>query len=547
MPAQYDAIARNSYLHFGFNPVPAATGVSPLRNAYRYPLYLLLAISAFVLLIGCANIANLMLARASTRQREMALRLSLGASRARLVRQLLTGSLLLAVIGTVAGACLAWVLRNVLIGGIGTDQDRVFLDLSLDWRVLAFTAAMAILTCVVFGLAPALRAAHTEPGIVIKTGGRGLTGGPERVTLQRGFIVAQVALSLVLVVLALLFVRTFENLINTNAGFDQEHIVVADFDASPLKLPVQRRIAFKRQILEQVRTTPGVIAAADAALVPLGGNHWNELLDFPVSNLNRRTVNVSRVSNDYFRTLQTPMLAGRDFDNGDTLHSPLVAIVNQTFASEFLTTGAKIGAIFGIGQGRGKPDKMYGVIGIVGDTKYEDLRKQFGPIPFLADSQDPEPDLDATILVRSNGPVASLISSLKTVAAHNNPDVVLNFSLLRTSIRAGLRRERLMATLSGFYGALAAILSMVGLYGIMSYTVVRRTSEIGIRMALGAAGTTIVLMIVREALALLGIGLAFGIILVIAAGRAVQSMLFGLEAFDPVAVALAMLGWPLSL
>lgn len=542
VPAQYDAIARKSYLHFGFRPVPAATGVSPLRRDYQYPLYLLLAISGFVLLIGCANIANLMLARASVRKREMAVRLSLGASRARLVRQLLTESLLLALVGAVAGGSLACALSRVLIGAISTDQDRVFLDVSFDWRVLAFTTGVAIVTCVVFGLAPALSAAHTEPGLVIKTGGRGLTAGRERFVTQRGFIVSQMALSLVLVVFALLFVRTFKNLVDTNAGFDQEHIVVADFDASPLKLPLERRIAFKRDLLQQIRTTPGVIAAADTGIVPLSGSQWNSLFDFPAANLKRKPVNLTRVSNDYFRTLHIPMLAGRDFNSSDTLNSPLVAIVNETFAKRFLTAGAKVGATFGIEQDGGRPDKMYRVIGIVGDTKYEDLREQFGPVAFFADSQDPEPDLDATILVRSNEPIVSLLSSLKTVAARDNPEVVLNFSVLRRSIRESLGRERLMAALSGFYGVLAAILSIVGLYGIMSYTVVRRTSEIGIRMALGAARYTILSMIVREALTLLVIGLAFGIVLVMAAGHAVQSMLFGLKSSDPLALALAIVG-----
>ncbi len=194
----------------------------------------------------------------------------------------------------------------------------MFLDVSLDWRVLAFTTGIAILTCIVFGLAPALSAAHTEPGVVIKTGGRGLTAGRERFIAQRGFIVSQMAFSLVLVVLALLFVRTFKNLVDTNAGFDQEHIVVADFDASPLKLPLERRIAFKRNVLEQVRTTPGVIAAADTAIVPLSGNRWNDFFDFPATNVKRKPANLTRVSNDYFRTLHIPILAGRDFNDSDT-------------------------------------------------------------------------------------------------------------------------------------------------------------------------------------------------------------------------------------
>jgi putative ABC transport system permease protein len=542
LPPNYDAIAQKSYLRFRFRAEPAATGSSPLRKQFAQPLCLLLAISGLVLLIACANIANLLLVKASARRPEMALRLALGASRSRLIRQLLIESLLLGSIGTVTGAVVAYVLSLVLIGGIGTAQDQIFLSLSPDWRVLLFTTAVGILTCMVFGTAPAVQAANTEPAGVVKTGARGLTAGREGFLLRRGFIISQIAFSFVLVSAALLFVRTFEHLVNLNAGFQQDHVLVAEFDASALKLPAERRSDFQRELLSQVRAVPGVVSAAETAIVPLSRNGWNEFIDIPGSGTQRALVNFNQASSGYFRTLAVPILAGRDFNDSDTPNAPLVAIVSQSFANRYLTAGNPVGTVFGVRQDGGKPDKMYRVVGLVGDTKYRDLREDYGPIVFLPESQDPAPDPDATLLIRSREDTASLISALRHAAAENNANIVLNFSVLRTSILETLGRERLMAELSGFYGALAATLSMIGLYGVMSYTVARRKREVGIRMALGATRVKILRMIVREALLSLAIGLASGTILLITAGRPVHALLYGLKPTDPVTLGSAMAG-----
>jgi len=540
LPPNYDGLARNSYLRFRFRAEPAATGSSPLRKQFAQPLCLLLAISGLVLLIACANIANLLLVKASARRHEMALRLALGASRSRLIRQLLIESLLLGSFGTVTGAVVAYGLSLALIRGIGTAQDPIFLSLSPDWRVLLFTAAIGILTCIIFGTAPAIQAAHTEPGAVVKTGARGLTASRERFMLRRGFIISQIAFSFVLVSAALLFVRTFQYLFKLNAGFQQDHVLVAEFDASPLKLPAERRSDFQRELLSQVRAVPGVLSAAETAIVPLSGNGWNEFIDIPGSATQRALVNFNEASSDYFRTLAVPILAGRDFSDSDTPNAPLVAIVSESFRKKYLGAGNPVGSVFGVRQDGGKPDKMYRVVGLVGDTKYGDLREEYGPIAFVPESQDQAPDPDATLLIRSTEDTASLISSLKHAAAENHPDMVLNFSVLRTSILETLGRERLMAELSGFYGTLAAILSMIGLYGVMSYTVARRKSEVGIRMALGATRVRILGMIVREALLLLGVGLASGTILVIATGHSVHALVYGLKPTDPFTLGSAM-------
>jgi predicted permease len=257
LPAQYDAAARKDYLRFSLKAERAATGASPLRKQYAAPLWVLLTISGLVLLIACANLANLMLARASARQREMAVRLTLGASRLRLIRQLLAESLLLAMSGAAIGVGLAQALGRILIAYIGNTQDPVFLPFYPDLRVLSFTFGVALLTCVLFGVAPAIQAANADPGTVMKASGRGLTAGRERFLLRRGLIVSHVALSLVLMVAALLFVRTFRNLFNLDVGFRQNNVLVADFDFSSLKVAAANRLEYKRELLGKVRNTPG--------------------------------------------------------------------------------------------------------------------------------------------------------------------------------------------------------------------------------------------------------------------------------------------------
>ena len=545
LPPEYDAIEKKSYLGFSFRTDPAATGDSPLRKEFEQPLYLLLAISGLVLLIACANIASLMLSRASARQHEMALRLALGARRARIIRQLLVESLLLALIGAAAGAAVAQLLGRLLLAAVGTTENQVFLSIAPDFRMLAFTTGLALLTCVVFGVAPAIQSARADPGAIAKTTGRGMTAARQGLLLRRGFIVSQIALSLLLVVGSLLFVRTFQNLVEMNAGFDQDGVLVADFEYSALNLPPAQRFEYKRELIAQVEAIPGVEAAAETSIVPLSGDGWDEFVDIPGTSVQRVGSMFSRVSEDYFRTLRVPMISGRGFDAHDTANAPPVAVVNRKFAQMFLAGANPVGATFGTRQDAGKPDKLYRIVGMVENTKYRTLREDDLPIAYVPVSQDPAPDLDSTFVVRSSQNLGSLIASLKNVAARNSPEIVLNFRVLRTTIREGLGRERLMAALSGFYGALAALLAMVGLYGIMTYSVARRKTEIGIRMALGATRRRILAMILREAFALLGIGLAAGTVLVIAGGRAVQSLLFGLQANDPLTLAVAMAGMAL--
>ena len=539
LPSEYDAITRQDYQRFSLKAGPAATGASPLRKEYAEPLWVLLSISGFVLLIACANLANLMLARAGARKREMALRLTLGASRTRLIRQLLTENVLLALSGTAIGFVLAQILGRLLIALISNTQNPIFLPLYPDLRVLSFTAGIGLLTCLLFGVAPALHAASADPGSVMRAGGRGLTAGRERFLLRKGLIVSQVALSLTLLIAALLFVRTFRNLLTLDAGFQQGNILVADFDFSPLQVPVASRLQYKRELLAKVRNTPGVLSAAETLIVPLSGDGWDEFIDIPSSAISRQGVYFDAVTAGYFQTLQTPILAGRDFGESDIPASPLVAIVNEQYARTFFGGANPIGKTFSVRQSGGRPNKMYRIVGLVPNTKYRDLREDFIPIVFVSEYQISDPGTDSTFLIRSNESQTSLISALKGTASSTSPGIVLGFNVFRTSVLEKLTREKLMATLSGFYGVLAAILAMVGIYGIISYMVVRRRNEIGVRIALGAAKTDILRMILREALTLLAIGLLAGAVLAVATGGATRALLFGLKPVDPLTMILA--------
>ena len=543
LPPEYRAVDRKNYLGFTLEATPAAGGVSALRHDYQSPLCLLLAISALVLLIACANLANLLLARASARQREMAVRLALGASRVRLLRQLLAESALLAMIGTLLGLGLAQGLSRLLISFLSSQDSHWFLDLHPDWRVLGFSAGLAVLTCILFGLMPAIRASRTSPGEAMKATGRSLTTTRERFGVRRALVVSQVALSLVLVVGALLFVRTLRNLITLDAGFQQDHILFTDVDLTSVNMPIERRAAFRQELLDRVRAIPGVTSAADVVIVPVSGDGWNDTVETTGSfSGKRRWANFNMVSSAYFKTMGTSFLAGRDFNDSDTLVSPLVAIVTEKFAQKFFAGGNPVGKTFSVVQYANKPKKEYQIIGLVRDVKYQDLREDFTPIVFLDEAQSTEQPAETRFVLSSNESLQDVISSVKRVVVGMNPALVIQFFPFRTLIRQSLLRERLMATLSGFFGMLAAILAMIGLYGVISYMVVRRKNEIGIRMALGADRSNILRIIMSEAAVLLAIGVGVGTVLTIIGVKAADTLVFGLSPRDPGTIVAAVGG-----
>ena len=542
LPKAYAPDDTKNYLAFTITTSSMRTGVSSLRRQYGTPLWLLLGIAGTVLLIACANLANLLLARGSAREREIAIRLAMGASRRRVVRQLLAESAMVAMLGAAAGAVLARWLSGALVAFLSTADEGFYLAVAVDWHVLAFTAALAVGTCLVFGLTPALRATRTTPGAAMKASGRGLTDARERFGLRRALVVGQVALSLVLVVAALLFVRSLRNLLTLDAGFEQNGVLIVRSDlrgtgASPERYPV-----LNRELLDRLRAVPGVDAAAMSRIVPLSGGGWNDnvLTDGAEGRKPKQLVNFNEVSAGFFRTLGTPLVAGRDFDAYDRPSSPKVAIVSETFARKVLGPGNPIGRTFSVEAMRGGPGDRFLIVGLVRDTKYGDLREDFTPIAFVPATQDEHPGPFGKFLVRSRLPLVSLTASATRAAADVNPQIVVDFESLRTQIENGLVRERLMATLSGFFGALAGVLAIVGLYGVMSYMVARRRNEIGIRMALGADRGAVVGLVMREAGVLLAAGLGVGAVLAVAAAQTARALLFGLQPGDPATLALAV-------
>jgi putative ABC transport system permease protein len=541
LPTRYTANDAKSYLAFTLIAIPAETGVSSVRTAYETPLWILLGATALVLLITCANLANLMLARATAREREIAVRLAIGASRRRIVRQLVSESLLIAGLGAVSGVLVASWLSRTLVAFLSTDNNQLFVDLGLDWRVFAFTCGLAVTACLLFGLTPALRATVSGPAATIKAAGRGTTDTRERFTLRRALVVVQIALSLILVVGAVLFGRSFRNLITLDPGFRQENLLVINMDLRRANFPADERRQLFDRIVERLGGLPGVASASTMDILPVSGSGWNNRI--VLGGATQQTlVNFNSVRRDYFRTMGTPLVGGRDFSRDDAVSSPKVAIVNELFAKTFFAGQSPIGRAFQIEAGPKDTPQSYEIVGLVKDSKYSDLRSEAPPQAFLAESQNAVPAPFLQAVVRTTIPTSTVSAEATAALAEIHPAILLQFFTIEQVIRNSLASERLMATLSGFFGGLAMLIATIGLYGVISYTVARRRAEIGIRMALGADRATVVRMIVGEAAKLLAAGLPLGAALAIGGGHFAATLLYGLKPWDPVTLLIATAG-----
>jgi putative ABC transport system permease protein len=536
-PEQFGPEIAASYKAMKLEAVPAATGVSNLRTSYVTPLWLLLSIAGLVLLIACANLANLLLARAAAREQEIAVRLAIGAARVRIVRQLMAESLLLAVAGGVLGIGVAQLLSRLLVSALATTSSSLVLDLQPDWRVIGFTAALAVLTCLLFGLAPAVRATRTQPASVMRAGGRGLTDGRERFGLRRALVVLQVAVSLVLVVAALLFAGTLRNLRDVNPGERVDGILVVDI------APVEGAVApeagpqLEQRIADRLAHIPGVQAASTVNVVPLSGDFWNNGVVVDGVRQDGHT-NVNEVMPAYFETMGIPLVAGRTFQPSDTPGTPKVAVVSAAFARKYFPGVNAVGRSFHFTAGPGE-HPAYEIVGIVGDSKYGGLRETPGPIVYQAVSQETERTGEIAVLLHSDLPIARLRSSIVSAVAAESPGAILQVSALADEVRDSLVRERLMATLSVAFAVLALMLAAAGLYGVLSYSIARRRGEIGIRMALGADRRRIVAMVMGEMTMLVGVGVVAGLALSALASRTAGNLLFGLQPGDPGTLAFA--------
>jgi putative ABC transport system permease protein len=527
---------RGQYLQRTFDTYPAANGISYIRREYRQALAVLMTIVGLVLLIACANVANLLLARGAARQREIAVRMALGGGRGRLIRQLLTESLLLSGAGGMLGVLFAEWGARLLVRFLDAQ-----LDLTLDVRVLAFTASVAVLTGLLFGIAPAWRGTRADPQSAMKANARGVIEGTKS-RLGKVLVSAQVALSLVLVVGAGLMLSTFWKLTSLDAGFERDHVLLVTVDLRNGNDPRDRWSAVYRQMLDRLRAIPGARSASVSSITPVCHCRWaGEILveGYTPGSRSDAMASFNNISDRYFETLGSSVVAGRDFNSHDTATSPKVAIVSKSMARKYYGASNPLGQHFQVrdGQITGVPIE---IVGVVKDAKYGSLREEPSPFVFIPWSQGGPPGpLTSFELRAAAGTPTALIPGVKAAIGGMNRNVSIVFQTLTAKVDDSISRERLLATLSGFFGALALLLAAIGLYGLMSYNVARRRNEIGIRIALGAGRARVLRMVLGEVAILIGAGLAAGLLAAVATTRFVASFLYGVKSDDPSTLFLA--------
>jgi putative ABC transport system permease protein len=518
--------------------LPGGLGLDTLRRQFSKPLRVLMGVVALVLLIACANIANLLLARSASRRRELALRASIGAGRLRLVRQLLTEAIVLAALGGVVGLVLAIWAARLLVTFLSSGGQVLVLNVNPDLRMLAFTLAISLLTAIIFGLVPALRVTGLDLSASLKehsaAHGPGMRGG----ALRRLLVSGQVGLSLVLLIGASLFLRSLINIRGLDPGFNPERLLLVTFDSIGTGYRGERLSAFYRQVLERITTLPGVRSASLSSLEPLSGDDSTRFFntpDYTPRSTEDQVVHVNSISPRYFETMGIPVIEGRPFSSVDSSGSAKVAILNHAAARQYFGNRSAAGAIFRLGRDSTGPPIE--VVGVVRDSKQKDLRDHTPRMVYFPLDQAPQ---STVAEVRAAGDIAGVIAGLRqAVVAVNSEIPVRSIKTVREQVDAALVQERLLATLCSLFGLLALLLASIGLYGVISYTVTMRTSEIGIRMALGAQRLSIMRTILLEAGFLVGAGVAVGVLSAIGVTQILTKMLFGLTPTDPLAYLIA--------
>jgi predicted permease len=526
--AVIDAAARRSLLEQRISLLPGSAGISGLRQQYSKPLAVLMAVMGLVLLVMCANIASLLLSRAASRRHETAIKLGLGASRPRLIAGLLSESLFLALAGTVAGVLLARVGRDTLLTYLPTER---ILDAPLDRSVLLFAAALAAGGVLLFGLVPALQSTSLDVAPELKSGGGRKSA---RAPFRKALVGFQVAVSLVVVLGSVLFLRSLQALLSGDAGVERESILMAAVD-----VPQGRAMEVYPRLLAEMRTLPGVSSAALSDSGPLGTHTgWNIFLPgyVPGPDEPRESPWVGFISPGYFATMAIPLLAGRDFDDRDVSATRNVMIVNETFARHYFGAENPIGRSIGLRQG------IYDVeiVGVVKDVKATGLRE--APLRMVYVPYRPGPwGLQMVVHLRTSGPPTAVAASFRQRIRQLDETIpVFGVRTVREEIAGSLLRERLVATLSGLFGGLALLLAAIGLYGVLSHGVARRTREFGIRIAVGAGPGDIATHVLSEAGRVVGAGIAGGLLSAWLLARVVSSLLYGVDAGDPVSAGIAV-------
>lgn len=511
-------------------------GISGLRNRYSEPLRMLMVIVGIVLLVACANVGSLLLARATARKAEISLRMALGANRWRIVRQLLTESLLLAAIGGVCGVLLAQWGVTILVNLVAKESP---LNTRPDASVLAFTVGVSIVAGVLFGLIPALRASHTDLASAMKEKTR--TGSRFwRVNLSSAMVVLQVGLSMVLLTGAGLFARSLLNLQKENVGFDRSNMLLAGIDPRLAGYKPTELTALYTQIIERVGSLPNVRSVSMATYSPMSGSQRSSSIVVPGYTPQEgedTTIEDVLVGPKYAETLGIPVLRGREIDIRDTPSGPRVAVVNETFANKFFKDQNPIGRSFTFDDETDAGAALE-IIGVIADIKSEDARTKANPAVYrpILQIQD-QAAFMVNVQVRTNGDASSFAGPFRQVITGIDDKLpIFDVTTLEEQVQENFKQDRLIAQLVSFFGALALILASIGLYGVMAHGVARRTNEIGIRMALGAQGGNIAWMILRETLVLVVLGLVIGVPIALFAAKFVASQLFGLQAADPAAL-----------
>ena len=523
---------------------PAGTGTSFLRSQFQQPLQILMGVVGLVLLIACANVASLMLARAAARNREIAVRKALGASRIRLIRQLLTECVLLSSAGALVGILFARWGNALLVRYISTAQNKASLDFSLDARVLGFTVAVAILTGALFGIFPALRSTRVSLTSAMK--GSHAEDGERRIRFRpaKWIVASQVALSLVLLVAAGLFLRSFVKLVTLDIGFDRSNILIVNANLKTAKISPRQRMAAYQEIETRLRALPGVISVGRSLMTPISNFIWNNSIQVDSPNAPKGEAALTYfnfISPGYFTTLRTTLLAGRGFNDYDTKTATQVAIVNETLARRFFPNADPVGKTFRVEQEPGKAAQPILIVGLVKDYKSSSLREETYAQAFFPITQIPENDEAENFELRTVTQPSTLASAIQEAVAGVNKAIPLEYHTLAEQVDDSLVQERLLATLSGFFGGLALLLAMIGLYGALSYLVTQRRREFGIRVALGAPPVSILRLVMRDVFAILFGGLAAGMAVSLATVQVLQKMLFGLAPRDPVTLTAAAL------
>jgi len=541
--AKASPTVKQEFLKMWMEVMPGSKGRSNLRRAYSKPLFALMGIVGLVLLIACSNLANLLIARASARQKEIAVRLALGARRSRLVRQLLVESLMLAAIGGALGVGLAILVDQALIDFLPSGHTPLSLSATPNWTILAFTFAISVLAGAIFGLVPALQATRPElAGTLKDQAGAVVRGGSAG--LRKGLVVAQVSLSLLLLVGAGLFIQSLRNLKTLNPGFEVRNLLAFDVDPTMNRYDRDWTDDYFRRLRERLAGLPGVESQTFAWVPVLEDNEWDNWVTiegYSAKPDERPDPHMEYCSPDFFKTLRIPILAGRDFTDRDRRGAPKVAIVNQKFAQRYFGSASPLGRHIGMGIDPGTKTNIE-IVGMVADTKYENMREE---IPYEVYVPTVQQDFvnGGTIYIRSAGNPTQMFNSLRSAIREVDANVAMyDLRTTENQVEISLLTERLLAVLSSVFGCLATLLAALGLYGVMAFMVTRRTREIGIRMALGAGQSSVVWMVLRETLTLAAIGVAIGLGGAYAVTRLIQTQLFGVQPTDLLTMAGASLG-----